>query len=75
MASLHSDVLATIESPEQIQRGDYGELLALRQVPTTPLGPKYLVAVYREISSLDGFVLTAYLTSRPSRRREIVWKR
>ncbi len=74
MASMRREVVRTIELPEQVQRGDYGELLAFRWMPATPLGPKHLVAVYREINSLDGFVVTAYLTSRPSRRREIVWR-
>ena len=40
----------------------------------TPLTKKYLVVVYRELSKEDGFVITAYFTSKPSKRREILWK-
>jgi hypothetical protein len=36
---------------------------------------KFLVVPYREVSKDDGFVLTAYLTSRPSTSRSVVWKR
>ena len=41
----------------------------------TPLTRKYLVVVYRETSSEDGFVLTAYLASQLSARRGTLWKR
>jgi uncharacterized protein YuzE len=34
---------------------------------------EYLVAAYREISSDDGFVLTAYFTRRPSSTRKVLW--
>ena len=54
---------------------DFGELLAIRPSAETPLGAKYVVVVYREISAEDGFILTAYLTRRPSSRRETLWKR
>ena len=58
-----------------IQKGDFGELLAIRFYPETPLTSKFLVVAYQEVSAEDGFILTAYLTSRPSLRREILWKR
>jgi hypothetical protein len=41
----------------------------------TLLTGKYLVVVYRETSSEDGFVLTAYLASQLSARRDTLWKR
>lgn len=66
-------ILQTIRNPDLIQQGDSGELLAIRFFETTPLTSKYLVVVYREISSNDGFVLTAYLTRRPSSRGTVLW--
>jgi len=36
---------------------------------------KFLIVPYREVSREDGFILTAYLTSRPSSSRSVVWKR
>jgi hypothetical protein len=68
-------VLETLEEPDGIQKGDFGELLAIRLYSETPLTRKYLVVVYREISSEDGFVLTAYFVVSPSARRVTIWKR
>lgn len=67
------DVLETIENPEAIYEGSAGELLAARQ---TEAG-KYLVGVYREQESGDGFVITAFLTRRIRQleRRRKVWPR
>jgi hypothetical protein len=68
-------ILETVTEPDLVQRGDAGELLAVRLYPETPLSKKHLVVPYREIHEMDGFVLTAYLTNRPSGRRETVWRR
>ena len=68
-------VLETVAEPDLIQQGDFGELLAVRFYASTRLTSKYLVVAYREASPDDGFVLTAYLTSRPSSTRVVIWKR
>ena len=68
-------VLETVAAPDTIQQGQLGEFLAARFYPETPLTCKFLVVVYREVSLNDGFVLTAYLTSRLAARRTVVWKR
>jgi hypothetical protein len=69
-------VLQTISKPDKIQIGDSGELLAVRQYEKTPVTTdKFLIVAYREISPKDGFVITAYFTSRPSTRRETLWTR
>jgi hypothetical protein len=68
-------VLETVAEPDMIQQGDFGELLAVRFYPDTLLASKFLVVAYREVSPEDGFILTAYLTSRPSARRVAIWKR
>ncbi len=74
MENLREAILETVPKPEIIQQGDYGELLAIRFYPETSLTSKYLVVVYREVSPDDGFILTAYLTNRPSGRRTEIWK-
>lgn len=51
------------------------EVLAIRFYPETPLTSKFLVVAYRELGPEDGFILTAYLTGRPSDRRVVLWKR
>jgi len=73
MESQRDRVLETIGNPDAIQKGDFGELLALRFYPQTPLTQKHLVVAYREAAANDGFVLTAYFARRPSVRREIIW--
>lgn len=75
MGSMRQEVLETVAEPELIQQGDSGELLAMRSYESTPMTSKYLVVPYREVSREDGFVLTAYLTNRPSGGRPVVWKR
>jgi hypothetical protein len=68
-------VLEMLQEPDMIQQGDFGELLAIRHYSQTPLTSKFMVVAYREVSLDDGFMLTAYFTSRPSVRRVTIWKR
>jgi len=75
METQRERVLETLTEPDMIQEGDFGTLLAVRLYAQTPLTRKYLVVVYRESSSADGFVLTAYLASQLSARRDTLWKR
>ena len=75
METQRERVLETLVEPDMIQEGDFGAILAARLYPETPLTRKYLVVVYRETSSEDGFVLTAYLASQLSARRDTLWKR
>ena len=70
LAGLRLEVLETISEPERIMAGGAGEQLAIR-----PLGmDKGLVVVYRE-SEGDGFVITAFLTSkiRTLNKRRRLW--
>jgi hypothetical protein len=73
MADQLERVLETLTEPDMIQEGDFGELLAIRFYSQTPLTSKHLVVAYREVSPDDGFILTAYFTSRPSARRVTIW--
>jgi hypothetical protein len=75
MASERARVIQSIEDPDIVQAGDFGEHLAIRLWPSTSLGSKHIVVAYREVDQSDGFVLTAYLTRRPSRSRRVLWKR
>ena len=75
MASERTTVLQSLEDPDLVQAGDFGELLAIRRWPATALGGKSVVVAYREVDQADGFILTAYLTRRPSRSRRVIWKR
>ncbi|TMC14106.1 MAG: hypothetical protein E6J33_12205 [Chloroflexi bacterium] len=65
------DVLETITDPAAIYAGNEGEMLAIREVGNG----KFLVVVYRELTSTDGFVITAFLTRRARQleRRSRLW--
>ncbi len=66
----------TIQNPDLIQKGDFGELLAVKLFVNTPLKQKHLVVAYKEfVTEQDGFILTAYFTNMPSQRRKIIWTR
>ncbi len=73
MAGLYSDVLETVEDPDAIYEGESGELLAVRDLQTD----KYMVVIYKEVSSMDGFIITAFLTKRTKQleRRSKIWVR
>ena len=73
LAGYSSEVLETIANPEAVYEGTAGELLAARQIEPG----KYLVVVYREQTSTDGFVITAFLTRRRRQleRRKKLWPR
>jgi hypothetical protein len=75
MVNQKDRVLETLSDPDLIQQGDLGTLLATRLYAQSPLARKHLALVYKELNGTDGFVLTAYYTSVPSKRRAIVWKR
>jgi len=71
LAGMREEVLETIASAERVLGGSSGELLAVRTLETG----KALVVIYREIDNHDGFVITAFVTSRIGSldRRNQVW--
>jgi hypothetical protein len=70
LASRFHDVLETIESPLFVMRGNHGALKAVQNLASR----RWIVVAYRELSKIDGFVITAYiLNSKP--KGEIVWRR
>lgn len=66
------DVLETVSLPDFVAKGHQDERLAVRRFDNG----KYLVVVYKEVEA-DGFVITAFFTSRIEQveRRGIIWKR
>ena len=71
LAGLKNEVLRTVAEPDRILAGGEGELLAVRQLEQG----KWLVVAYKELSTSDGFVITAYLTRRMRQleRRTVLW--
>jgi len=70
LAGHYEDVLAAVEDPDMILVGHRGSLIAVRGASRD----LYLAVVYRQLSDDDGFIITAYLTSRVDRRK-IIWNR
>lgn len=67
MAGNREVVLETVADPDELLEGEAGETLALRAYSQTNLTAKTAVVVYRD--EPDGFVITAWLTSRPDQVR------
>lgn len=70
LAGHYDDVLDTVENPDFMLRGYGGALIALKGAARKT----YLAVIYKELSRDDGFVITAYFTSRISRRL-IIWRK
>jgi len=63
------EVLGAISSPTIVQQGDFDTLLAVKKE-----NDKYLIVVYREISRIDGFIITAYYSKRLRWQRRVIWR-
>ena len=70
LAGHYDDVLETVENPDFVLKGYGGALIALKGMARK----LYLAVIYKELSRDDGFVITAYFTSRIS-RRSILWRK
>ena len=69
IAGHYDDVLDVVENPDLVLRGYGKALIAMRGVSRG----HYLAVVYREVNKEDGFVVTAYFTSKIN-RKAIVWQ-
>jgi hypothetical protein len=70
MAGLRIEVLEAVAEPEMVLAGNAGELLAVKEHAPG----RWIVVVYREAAA-DGFVITAFATSRVRwmERRRRLW--
>jgi len=71
-----NEVKRTIEDPDYVVSGWFGEYLALRFCNIAPKSPKYLCVVYRELNK-EGFVITTFFISKPYKlfRRGVLWRK
>jgi len=63
VAGYYDDVLRAIESPDVVGKGYRGALIAYKGYGRH----RYLCVIYKEISPQDGFVVSAYFSSRVKR--------
>jgi len=70
LAGMVFEILATVGEPDFVVKGWQDELLAVRKINS-----KYLVAAYKEIGGKDGFIITAFITSKiyQIKKRKIIW--
>jgi len=67
--SAHDDaILKAIEEPTFILRGYAGSLIAVLNLARN----RFLHVVYKEISSDDGFIITAYVSNKVN-RNAVIW--
>ena len=72
IAGFYDDILDCIENPDIIIKGYNDALVALKLFSDN----KYLAQVYKETSEEDGFIITAYFTSKLKlEKEEIIWKK
>ena len=65
----------TVENPDFIIAGDFGEFIAIKKYDKTPVTTdKYLTVIYKETSKFDGFILTAYFSRSFNYKRRVIWK-
>ena len=72
LAGRFGEILNTVEYPDYVVKGYGDAFIALKELE---IG-KYLAVVYRELNSEDGFIITAYITSKIKIERQVIlWKR
>lgn len=70
MAGYYDAVLDTVANPEVIVPGYRGSLAAVRGYGRR----RYLNVIYREVTTDDGFIITAYFSTKVNRKKAL-WKR
>jgi hypothetical protein len=72
LAGYFDEIIDTIEFPEYIISGYNDAKIALKSIKQG----KYIAVVYKEVTKDDGFVITAYFTSKLKLENEVIlWER
>jgi hypothetical protein len=72
MAGHYDEVISAIEVPDYIIQGYRDALVALKSIGRK----KFIVVVYKEVGKKDGFVITAFLTSKVRIEKEVIlWQK
>lgn len=68
----YKDVLDCVENPDYIIEGYMGALIGLKIIRKD----KFLAVVYKELNQKDGFIITAYFSTKIKLEKEIVlWQK
>lgn len=68
LAGHYEDILGTVENPDYTVSGYKDALIALKQIREG----KFLAVVYKETNKNDGFIITAYFTSKMKLDKETI---
>ncbi len=76
MAGNQDMVFETLDIPDIIVSGGKNEFIAIKHYIKTSISEKHVVVIYREHNN-DGFVITAFMTSKPEKiiKKGVIWKR
>ncbi len=76
MAGNQDIVFETLEDPDIIAFGDKKEYIAIRHYKKTSISEKHVIVIYKEMET-DGFVITAFMTSKPEKviKKGVAWKK
>lgn len=74
MADYYYEILEAIETPEVVYQGNNGAQIAIKKLQER--NDKFVVVVYKEFTTTDGFVITAYFSKTQQRfqNEKILWK-
>lgn len=68
LAGYLEDITDTLEYPDYVIQGYNNAKIAIRVIRSN----KYLAVVYKETSQEDGFLITAYFTSKLTLENEVI---
>ena len=74
IADYYYEILETIENPDIIYEGNNIAKIATKKFEE--ILPKFIVTVYKEIYEQDGFIITAYFSTKEQEfeKKKILWK-
>lgn len=74
IADYYYEILETIENPDIIYEGNNDAKIAIKKFQETFI--TFVVAVYKETSAIDGFVITAHFSNKQQefKKKKVLWK-
>ena len=74
IADFYYEILKAIENPDIIYEGNNDAKIAVKKFEE--IFPKFIVIIYKEISAQDGFIITAYFSTKKQEfeKKKILWK-
>ena len=73
LAGYYFEILDTVANPQRVYEGSEGESIAIKKYQED----RFFVVIYREVSKDNGFIITAFLSSRIRQleRRRLIWQK